>query len=400
MKITSNTIWLLLLFLFALNAFNMESRIILGIFVLVVLIECNGRVWITRTSVLLFFFSLSFYLLAAMYNPTMMTYYILPFLLAPFMGYIVGYSVMNSPKNVDQTSAPKRLKMLIYAIVFGRFTHGLLNFISSNGYQGYIRNGMDVWTKTIIAATGQGALMTMSISLLFYALFVVKNENILEKEVLLAAVVLSLLNSLFSASRTALLIMLSVFAICALYTLTIKEIQKSTKRNILLGLLVVVICACIVYQQNLFGIRTAWEASPLFERINTASSYEAGDENRAKMYKDAVTIGLNHPFGDGNMNRTAHNLWLDIFRQTGWLPFVLLIIFTIISLRYARCIIRSEIITMEIKYLVLSLMIGMMFNFFVEPIMKGMPYYFVAFCIITGAMESTTQSLAYCGERH
>lgn len=201
MKITSNTIWLLLLFLFALNAFNMESRIILGIFVLVVLIECNGRVWITRTSVLLFFFSLSFYLLAAMYNPTMMTYYILPFLLAPFMGYIVGYSVMNSPKNVDQTSAPKRLKMLIYAIVFGRFTHGLLNFISSNGYQGYIRNGMDVWTKTIIAATGQGALMTMSISLLFYALFVVKNENLLEKEVLLAAVVLSLLNSLFSASR-------------------------------------------------------------------------------------------------------------------------------------------------------------------------------------------------------
>ena len=41
----------------------------------------------------------------------------------------------------------------------------------------------------------------------------------------------------------------------------------------------------------------------------------------------------------------------------------------------------------EIKYLILSVCTAVLINFAVEPIMKGMPYYFTVFCIMGGAMR-------------
>lgn len=390
MRISKTKLWYILIFIFSINLFNLESRIILGIFLLLVIIDYKGKLPITRTSILLFAFSVCFYGLAALYNPSMATYYFIPFLIGPYMGYSIGVIVSkNSEMNIHST-----VKGIIYSIVFGRFCHGALNFVASNGYTGILRNGTDFWTKSVIAATGQGALMTMAISLLFYTLFCVNKKQVIEKIILLFAVILSILNSMLSASRTALIVMLIVFFVCAIYTLITSDVKKKSKQKIIFGLLLVLLVFIVLFQKDILGLKTLWDSSPLVNRMNTLTDYEMGDENRSIMYKEAIDVGLHNAFGDGDLNRTSHNLWLDLFRQVGWIPFILLIVFTVKVIKNSVYIIKNNYSPNSMKYLIISVMLAMLINFSVEPIMKGMPYYFVAFCIVGGAMEQYKKELA------
>lgn len=383
MKISYKQISLVLLFMFSLNFINMESRILLLTFVAVMLISPRWKLPITTTSLILALFSISYYLLAVIYNSSMMTYYVIPLLVGPFIGYSIGIILLDN----SYQDYSKGLKIIIYTIVFGRFIHGLLNFISSSGYTGYIRNGLDFWTKTIIAATGQGALMTMAISLLFYSVFVVKKSNIFEKAATLLCVIVSLVNSLLSASRTAMIIMVLVFILCAITYILISNEEESKKRKLIVGMVVLGLLFFWVYRSNTFGVKSYWESTPLFERINTVTSYEMGDQNRMMMITTTLNEALDRPLGNGNMSSTAHNLWLDVLKQTGWLPFVLLVSFTVITLKRLIRMIRNERIPTDVKFLLFSVLTGAIFNFAVEPIFKGMPYYFVSFCVIAGAME-------------
>lgn len=383
MKISYKNISIFLLFLFSLNFINMESRILLLTFVALMLITPRWKLPITTTGFILALFSISYYLFAAIYNSSMMTYYIIPLLVGPFIGYSIGVILLDN----SYQDYSKGLKIIIYTIVFGRFIHGLLNFISSSGYTGYIRNGLDFWTNSIIAATVQGTLMTMAISLLFYSVFVVKKSNIFEKAATLLCVIVSLVNSLLSASRTAMIIMVLVFILCAITYIFISNEEKSKKRKLIVGMVVLGLLFFWVYQSNTFGVKSYWESSPLFERINNASYYEEGDKNRMDMLAVTISGALNSPLGNGDMSSTAHNLWLDVLRQTGWIPFVLLVIFSVMTIIKMIRIIRSEGVPTDIKFLLFSVLTGTLLNFAVEPIFKGMPYFFVSFCVIAGAME-------------
>lgn len=388
MKLSSVKLCLFFLFLFSMNFYNSESRIILILFLAVVLFIQGWKLPITPTGMLLAAYSVIYYGFAAIYNPSMLTFYIIPFLLAPFLGYSIGMILMRTIE-FDKT---KMLRIIIYIVVAGRFAHGMLNFIASNGYRGYLRNGIDFWTKGILAATGQGALMTMAISLLFYGVLILKRKNVLEKGAVLLAVALSTVNSLLSASRTAIIIMIVVFLVCTIVFIFLSKESRQQKRKMVIGLILLFATLFLLYRSDIFGVRTYWETSPLYERINTESDYQVGDENRLEMIFDAFGSAWDNPLGDGDMTTTAHNLWLDALKQTGWLTFTLLVAFTVIVVKRVIKLLRNDSVSQEIKYLVFSVILSTLINFAVEPIMRGMPYYFVAFCIIAGAIEEYEKS--------
>lgn len=385
MKISFRYVLYILLFLFSINLYNLESRIIVFLFLTILLEILNSgrKLYIpaTTTSIVLFLFCCIFYLFAAIYNPAMWTFYILPFFLGPVLGYTTGLLILET------SNYEKSLKDIVMVIVFGRFCHGLLNMIISGGYVGFNRNGLDFWTKDIIAATGQGALMTMSISMLFYSLFIVPNSKFLKKISIITMVILSIINSVLSASRTAILIMIIVFVICLLI-FSGKSIENNKEnQNIIIKSGLILLVLILMFKNNLFGITSYWEATPLFDRLTTESSYQLGDENRQYMLNNAVASSLFNPFGDGDMSSTAHNLWLDVLKQTGWGTFGLLVYFTHRVLKNLYLLIKDKSSSIDIKSILLSVIIGSLINFSVEPIFKGMPYYFVAFCIIAGVLE-------------
>lgn len=372
----------IVLFLFAINFVNMESRLIFLLFLISVIWVNKCKIPKNRNIFILIGFSSVFYILSSIYHMEMLTYYILPYLLAPTMGYIVGYQLMS----YNSYNSDLQLKRIFYILIFGRFFHGLLNFIVSNGYENIVRNGNDVWTKSIIAATGQGALMTMTISLLYFGIFVVPQKRYIEKTFILISVWLCVLNNLKSASRTGIIIMIVIFILCIIYTVLGAKYSSRKKFTIIGTLIVVLALGFLVYNNDFGGIKTNFENSALYSRVNNPVDYESGDENRKNMYLDAIRIGFTKPFGDGTLD-TAHNFWLDIFKQTGFIPFLLALIYTINIIRDIWFIIKNHFVNEEIKYLILSVCTAVLINFAVEPIMKGMPYYFTVFCIMEGAMR-------------
>lgn len=380
--INLNMISLILLFLFALNFINMESRIILVLAAWVIFVVGMNRFYLSINAIILFFFSIFFYFISAIYRNEYVTFYLVPFLLGPVLGYLTGYGMLTAEKGNEE----KTFVRLLFAIILGRFAHGVLNIFVSNGFVDVERNGTDFWTRRILAATGQGALMTLAISLFFYAIFIVKKKDMMKKILLCAMVAVAIYNSIMSASRTALIIMLIVFVICFLYMLFSSGFTQKKKMILFFAVFFLVFAIVLIYSLNVFSIRTQIENSPLYIRLTSPEEYESGDENRYEMIVNAIRIGITHPFGDGT-NDTAHNLWLDTFKQTGWLTFVLLLAFTIGVLVDLKRVLSHKRVPTELKYLCLSLFSAILINFAVEPIMKGMPYYFVVFCIMAGALH-------------
>ena len=382
-KLKINDIFIgLILFLFSMNFINMESRLVLVLFLSVFLLY--KFICIPKKSILLILFSILFYIMSVYYHREFLTYYVLPYLLAPTMGYLVGSTIINkcSFENLDNM-----VRYYIFIIVFGRFTHGFMNMIISGGFVDYNRNGMDIWTNSVIAATGQGALMSLCISLLFYMLFVVNRKNNFKMKIILfIAVIFAIYNSLVTASRTALIIMIIVFVVNIFCTVIMRSQDSKLKIKRIFKISIFVVIAVLLYSNNAFQIKERWENTPLYERISDETGYQSGDEYRKESLFKTIEEAYKYPFGDGALD-TTHNLWFDVLKQVGWFPFILLVTFTVVAIHDVLKIVKNSSILLENKYLILSICCAFLINFFVEPVFKGMPYYFVDFCIFAGMLN-------------
>jgi Na+/melibiose symporter-like transporter len=83
----------------------------------------------------------------------------------------------------------------------------------------------------------------------------------------------------------------------------------------------------------------------------------------------------------------AHNLWLDVSKVAGILPFLSLCIFTISSIILVYNIIKKSQENHFFNIIILSYFIGFMAVFFVEPIMEGLFPLFLIFCIFIGILS-------------
>ena len=383
-----------ILFLFSLNFLNFESRIILFFFLLIVLLY--KRIYVSKNAIILLIFSILFYLLSIYYHPEYLTYYITPYLLGPFFGYVIGSSII---KNTEKDKIHQKIVYWILIIVFGRFVHGLLNMIISGGFTSFNRNGLDIWTKSILAATGQGALMSLCISLLFYALFLLnKKESKKLKLVLLISIFLSIFNSLATASRTALLIMGIVFLINTFFAILTKQKKKKDRIKIFVRTILLIFLLAVLYNNNIFHVKDSIQSTPLYERLTNESNFESGDEYRKESLFRTINNAYKLPFGDGTLD-TTHNLWFDVLKQVGWFPFLLLVIYTFKTILDLIRILKYSSIPIENKHLILSIHSAFLINFFVEPIFKGMPYYFVCFCVFSGMLNMYIKKQKYAIKR-
>ena len=347
---TSELVMYILLFLFAANFINMESRLILIVAVSVFILT-SPRFYLDFGFGAILIFSLVFYLISVYYHPEYLTYYLIPYLLAPGLGYLAGnkiYKINHTSQNINAS-----IRSVTLIIVLGRFVHGILNLLVSGGYQTYNRNGIDVWTNSVLAATGQGALITLSISLLFYSVFVLKwREAKSSKLILVGSVILSIYNSIMTASRTALIVMVIVLIINIIYMIFSSDMGIKKKTGRLLIIAIVCVGSYVLFVNNVLGIYDKWESSPLYERMNLSTGYLEGDENRVNSIKETLTNAWDLPFGDGSLD-TAHNLWLDVLKQVGWIPFLLLVIFTVFAIKQVVDIMCSKNVSKDNKFLIL-----------------------------------------------
>ena len=83
-----------------------------------------------------------------------------------------------------------------------------------------------------------------------------------------------------------------------------------------------------------------------------------------------------------------HNMWLDISRVAGIIPMVLMLLYNGITLQHTVQLFRNKQIDIATRYVAISVYIGCLMNFCVEPVLDGLVSFFLSFCIINGITDS------------
>lgn len=305
------------------------------------------------------------------------------------MGYIMGYNLLCKQENFSDNIA----KNMTY-ISFAMASHGILNFFYNLKIGGLniFSTGLsyDFWSKTFSTATGQASYYYyLAITFVFF----LTSKYFGNKKILIwIFFAICLLHNILIGGRTFLVLI--VIAICAnflFYLLFSNRKEKVLKFIFIIFMVILVIF--ILYNYNLLGIRDIFEKSYFYRRFFYANKYE--EISKTSRWNTKVIYFQNmltYLFGGNNIRDKlgagyAHELWLDTYDTAGLIPFIILVIITIHSIKSVYKIIKRKGLPFEIRGMILSFLTVSLAAFFVEPIIEGCPMVFFSFCYIQGILD-------------
>ena len=338
----------------------------------------KDKILVSKNLILIIGFAVSYYIISMFYEIDVSRVSI-----ACVLSYYIGMMLIEISKNKE-----KSVITYTYSIAIGFFIHAMANYIINIGTQD--RNTIDIWTGVGRSATLQATMLTMIMGSSFYSLVALKNK--LYKLIITIFIILSLSYNLILGTRTLIIVSVVSFIVSCITFIILN------RRNIFLvlkngkTLLIVIIVIFLVFISNFMGIREKIENTKLLRRINKPYSTEEADENRVQTLFLAFNSILEHPMGGNNERigelKYAHNMWLDVGKQAGIIPFVLLSVFTIISLWNVIKIFKNEKFSNEFKVFLAGIYSAVLLNMAVEPIMQGEPLFFIMFCMIIGMVDN------------
>lgn len=362
----------LLLALFSVSLLNMGGYFLVALFLFYFVVHFNTKLVIDRKCAVLLLFSV-IYIINYSFYWSIGIKEIIIYLIAPWGVYLFGHSF------VKNSNSDYAFDIMTVILALGLFVHGMLNFfltISMYGFNTGYRISMDFWRKEFIAVTGCSLyyvpLMGLSVGYLF------EGKNKFLKMTSILSIVLGMTANLVYVNRTAVYLM-AILIIGAILTLIFK---RKILLNKLTSILLISILLIFAFTVDLGGIRSFVLNLDVVDRIQ---QNETGRLN----------IWLNYIFSDwwlfpfGGKQATvsygfAHNLWLDVFYTVGYIPFILLVIFTFQSYGIINNFNKSGYHGRK-KYI--YLIFAMMISSFVEPVIDSNPYYFLIFIMIIGGMS-------------
>ncbi len=308
----------------------------------------------------------------------------LTFLMAYIMG--CGFAKYNDPLE----NVAKSILKCIYLSAFGLFTHFLLNFyINYDMIQeaSAERNTIDFWMNDVLSATAQASLACVGVAVAIAILF---SENKVQQKIFAVVIlVLAILYNLILAGRTLLVLM----AVLILLATAFRSICY--KRNTVKDLLIVsmiIVGLVVLYNANAFGVKDLFEGSNFYYRFYGETNMGVAEDSRFKYKLLYLKNFFKYPFGGTNnhaiVDHYAHDLYLDGYDQYGIFAFLAILAFVISSLVRLFKFLRIPQTSFQAKQLVLCTYVALNIQFFLEPIMQGMPFLFVAYCLIDGAVSN------------
>jgi len=99
-----------------------------------------------------------------------------------------------------------------------------------------------------------------------------------------------------------------------------------------------------------------------------------------------------YPFGGGalysHVGGYAHELYLDVYSDVGIVGYLLIVVFVVgTTINVWRVINKNSRFDNELKLLVLCTYTAIFAEFFIEPIVQGVPWLLCSFCIISGLIS-------------
>ena len=322
-------------------------------------------------------FSLTYYLISLKYSQDVSQISIYCVL-----AYYIGLMLVAVNKNKD-----KCIIKYTYAIAIGFFIHAMLNYLVNVNSDS--RNTIDFWTHGVKSASLQAIMLTMIMGTSFFSLICLKEKW--KKIIFFICILFAILYDLILSTRTLLIVGGISIAISFImfvilnYKNNRQEINRCLKTIFFLMLFVF-----IFYSINFLGIKNVVNESNFSARMRKIDTTEV-DKDRVETQILSIGSLFEYPMGGNNEEignlKYAHNMWFDVAKQAGIIPFALLVSFFVINLRNLFNLIKNPKVSCELKIFLVGIYVAVLLNFFVEPIMQGEPLFFIMFCMVMGMVD-------------
>lgn len=321
-------------------------------------------------------------------------------MLKPFvypLCYLMGSGLLKHYKtNSEKETNENLIVKVLIILALGLLVHLLLNLFTNIG--SVDRNTVDFWTKDTLSATGQTALSCLPIAMICACLFLKTKKW--HKILAIIGLLLIMYYGLVLASRTIFVfIILEILFIVAYRFFTSKQ-----KNNYIIKVIVflgVAICGvALVYNLNLFNIKTIVMESNFYERF---FGKWAGDIRSDKRFEYKILYLRNmwgNFLGGGNIYDSfkvyAHDLFLDTYDYAGIFALMSVVGYIIISFkRFWKCL-KDKNTAFSFRLIVSCVYVIFYLEFMIEPILLGMQWLFALFCVFDGMICSYLEDRKAC----
>lgn len=250
---------------------------------------------------------------------------------------------------------------------------------------GFVQSSRSIpmfWDDFPISATKMGSYLTFNMCIPAILLSSFKRIKLPIKLLLAIIFVLSLICVIRLGSRTQLVIMLSTFLYSIIYVFP----RQTFKQNVLVSLLLLV-GVFFVFRRVSFDLSSDWLTSFAGRMEKGGTGELASGGGRTERWVKSFEYLFTDPLGwDLKEFGYAHNLWLDVLRAGGVIPFVILIIYSVRSFLQIK-----KISKVSIEYFLNSIIfvygLAFLLLFMVEPIIEGVFPFFALFCLYKGVIN-------------
>ena len=160
-------------------------------------------------------------------------------------------------------------------------------------------------------------------------------------------------------------VIIAIFYVTQAYVKYIENIPEQKAIIITEDLIIPI----VEYPKSLFNVKNI----PLFSIL----AKKGFKDSRFSWWKKSFSIMISHPFGGGHDEYVApgmkltHNVWLDMGKDLGILPFILLLMLTMVHGYYLIRIFFSKHIENILKYQLLMLGMGIFAIMLIEPVFNS-----------------------------
>ncbi len=279
----------------------------------------------------------------------------------------------------------KGFYLLVTFIAAGLLIHYALNwYINFDSYE--FRDTIDIWSGESLAATGQAAIGCIPLALAIACIFSTCRK--LFKVFAWITIVIVLGYNLILSGRT-LLLMALILALLAFFHrfLSAKQGKMRTVLLILVGIAIVL----LIYEFNVFGVRSFVEDSPLYDRFFAADNVmEFDDDTRLDRKLYYLQNLYQYPLGGTNMREVighAHDIYLDTYDEAGVFAFLAVVVYILRSVGTLIKCLKDKTLPFALRQTILCVYTAIYIVFFLEPILQGMPWLFASFCLFEGYLH-------------
>lgn len=361
-------LYFLVLFLSLWGSYSIYMTVLFGMYV--VLKNLIPK-YVDSTSLCLMLFSFIYSMICMPYTNSWTIF--ISYLLCPTAFYIFGKYAVDKLYNVSNIIFFWCLSILFFSIVLYISTfidirqHGFINVTRSFTIYGAENNAS-------MSATLYG--MTASLGLVGLPYFLVKQNSNFVRYMYLLLFLLSLTTVIHLVNRTGLVVAVVCFVVMSLY------IFRKKIPTLIFTYLMAIFVFILLIHFNIID-QSVFEA---YQNRDTGTGSVDSAGGRSELWNLALNNLFKYPFGWLETGVSySHNLWLDIARVSGIIPFMIFLVISIKTYINLLKFLRTG------KTTIVSLFLGLHICFFltsfVEPVIEAVPLYFYIYMMLWGMQK-------------